>query len=164
MKMEVSILAPSEYYQAIFHLKEAKFDTQPGKNVLMMGEYNDLPRLYKVDIQQTENVKTFMQVNTTDTVRNTTDLVVYPDLQPGGVIYSILDQQLGGSVTAPLSPAQQLGIETNDHQVPKIEYNTLPGSDKSDYNVTTQAVTEAPSSTSRIQHGSIADGAARLRD
>ena len=64
LKMEASILLPSEDGIAMFHATDLKFAESPGLNVLCTTPDVDLQRAFVTTFEQTSNLTTFMQVCT----------------------------------------------------------------------------------------------------
>ena len=62
LKMEASILLPSEGGIAMFHATDLKFGPSPGLNVLCTTPEIDLQRAFVTTFEQTSNLTTFMQV------------------------------------------------------------------------------------------------------
>lgn len=63
LKMEASILLPSEDNKAMFHATDLKFAPSPGQNVLCTTPDIDLQRAFVTTFEQTSNLSTFMQVS-----------------------------------------------------------------------------------------------------
>ncbi len=61
--MEASLLLPSADGIAVLHATDIKFDNTVGKNIFCTSPPTDLQRVYGATFEKTENVTTFMQVD-----------------------------------------------------------------------------------------------------